>query len=188
MKKIVFSICAGLLLTIAACKSGPSSSDPKATLVGFFKALSNKDFQGAKKFATKESESMLTMMESLMKTAENMKSKEMEEDMKYDEANMQFGETKIDGDRAVVPVTDKKKGETNEFILKKESGAWKVAFDKASMAEMAGKKMQEEGDNSNVSLDSLNKALEEINVDSVNAKMQEGLKALDSVNKMLKKD
>jgi hypothetical protein len=186
MKKLVFSICAGLMLTIVACKSGPSSSDPKATLIGFFKAMSNKDLKGARKFATKESESMLSMLEMAMKTAENMKSKEMEEDMKYDEANMTFGETRIDGDKAIVPVTDKKKNETSDFILKKEDGAWKVAFDKASMAEMAGKKMQEDGQD--VSIDSLNQALEQLNSDSLSQKMQESMKALDSLNKGLKKD
>jgi hypothetical protein len=187
MKKLVFSICAGLMLTIVACKSGPSSSDPKATLIGFFKAMSNKDLKGARKFATKESESMLSMMEMAMKTAENMKSKEMDDEMKFEEANMTFGETRIDGDKAFVPVTDKKKNETSEFILKKEDGAWKVAFDKASMAEMAGKKMQER-DGEEISVDSLNQALENINADSLSQKMQESMKTLDSLTKGMKKE
>ncbi len=187
MKKLVLSICAGLMLTIVACKSGPSSSDPKATLIGFFKAMSNKDLKGARKFATKESESMLSMMEMAMKSAENMKSKDVDDEMKFDEANMAFGETRIDGDKAFVPVTDKKKNETNDFILKKEDGAWKVAFDKASMAEMAGKKMQEEG-GENFNADSLKNALESLNADSITKKMEESMKSLDSVSKGLKKD
>ena len=40
---------------------------------------------------------------------------------------------------------DKKSGETTDFTLKKESGDWKVAFDKSTLMEMAQKKMKEHG-------------------------------------------
>ena len=109
MKKIIFSICAGLMLVMVACKSGPSSSDPKATLVSFFKSLSQKDLKGARKYATKESEAMFSMMEMGLQMAEKMKTKETDDELqKFDEANMQIGEAKIDGDKATVPVTNKK--------------------------------------------------------------------------------
>ena len=186
MKKIIFSICAGILLVVVACNSGPSSSDPKATLVSFFKALSQKDLKGARKYATKESEAMFSMMEMGMQMAEKMKTKETDEDLKkFDESNMQIGEAKIDGDKATVPVTSKKDGEATSFILKKEDGAWKVAFDKATMAEMAGEKMKENG-GSEASIDSLNQQIENLSSDSIQAKMQEGLKTLDSLKKAMK--
>ena len=187
MKKIIFSICAGLMLVMVACKSGPSSSDPKATLVSFFKALSQKDLKGARKYATKESEAMFSMMEMGLQMAEKMKTKESEDELqKFDESNTQIGEAKIDGDRATVPVTNKKDNETTNFVLKKEEGAWKVAFDKATMAEMAGEKMKEKG-GEDVNVDSLTEKLQGMNADSINAKMEEGLKTLDSLNKALKK-
>lgn len=186
MKKIVFSICAGLMLVIVACNSGPSSSDPKATLASFFKALSQKDLKGARKYATKESESMFSMMEMGLQMAEKMKTKETDEDLKkFDETNMQIGEAKIDGDKATVPVTSKKDGESTNFVLKKEDGAWKVAFDKATMAEMAGEKMREEG-GSEASIDSLNQQIENLNSDSMRAQMEQGLKTLDSLKKAMK--
>jgi hypothetical protein len=186
MKKFVFSLCAGVMLTMVACKSGPSSSDPKATLVSFFKALSKKDLKGAKVYATKESESMFSMMEMGMQMAEKMKTKETDDEMKkFDEANIQMGDAKIDGDRATVAVTEKGSGETTDFVLKKEDGAWKVAFDKATMAEMAGKKMQQEGQD--VSIDSLNNALQQVNTDSLKAKMEESMKVIDSMSKSMKK-
>lgn len=184
MKKLVFSLCAGLMLVVVACKSGPSSSDPKATLTGFFQALAKKDLKTAKTYATKESESMFSMMEMAMQMAEKMKTKETDEELKKFE-DVTIGEAKIDGDRATVPVTEKKSGETNNFVLKKQDGAWKVAFDKATMAEMAGEKMKAEGQDVNV--DSLNNALEQVNPDSIKAKMEEGMKAVDSISKMMKK-
>jgi hypothetical protein len=186
MKKIIFSICAGIMLVVVACNSGPSSSDPKATLVSFFKALSQKDLKGARKYATKESEAMFGMMEMGMQMAEKMKTKEADEDLKkFDETNMQIGEARIDGDKAVVPVTSKKDGEATNFILKKEDGAWKVAFDKATMAEMAGEKMRENG-GSEANIDSLNEQIENLNADSIKAQMEQGMKTLDSLKKAMK--
>ena len=49
---------------------------------------------------------------------------------------------KIEGDKATVPVKDKKSGETTNYTLKKEGGSWKVAFDKATMTQMGSDKMK----------------------------------------------
>jgi len=168
MKKLILSICAVALVASTGCKSGgASSSDPKATLINFITALSKKDMAGARKLATKESESMFSMMEMGLKMAENMKKDDADDEFKkFNPANMEFGEAKIDGDKATVPVTNKEEKETVNFILKKESGAWKVAFDKASMIEMGGEKIREKGmqdggaDSLNFNTDEMKKGLE----------------------------
>ena len=71
---------------------------------------------------------MIGMIEMGMNMA-----KGKEEMPKFDVNDMEFGEVKIDGDKATVPVKEKKSGESMNYTLKKESGKWKVAFDKSSM-------------------------------------------------------
>jgi uncharacterized protein YaaN involved in tellurite resistance len=67
---------------------------------------------------------------------------------------MEFGETKIEGDKATVSVKDKKSGESTAYTLKKEGGDWKVAFDKATMTQMGTDKMKGMNNNSNGMSDS----------------------------------
>jgi hypothetical protein len=59
--------------------------------------------------------------------------------------NMKIGSAVIDGDKATVPVTDSKSNESTDFLLKKEKGDWKVAFDMSTLMDMASKKMKEHG-------------------------------------------
>lgn len=134
MKRIILSAVAALAIFAIGCNK--KGGDPKTVLSAFFEALSKKDIDAAKKYATKESASMLDMMKMGMTNSTDKK------DNEYDKENMEFGDSKIDGDKAFVPVKDKKSGETTNFKLLKEGGDWKVAFDKASMMEMAGEKMK----------------------------------------------
>jgi len=180
MKKILLSLLVLSTVTFFSCGSG--GGNPKAVLSDFFDALSKKDIAAARKLATEESKSMLDMMEMGMKM--DASSKETD---KYDKSKIKFGEPKIEGDKATIAVKEKGTGETLNFTLKKEKGSWKVAFDKASMMSMGMEKMNEKG--INVS-DSIGKAMDEIkdiNMDSLKQGMQEGMKALDSVSKELKK-
>ena len=184
MKKLIFLFGAAIMVIAFACKSGPSSNDPKATLMAFFKALSKKDLTEARKYATKESESMLSMMEMGLKMADTSQSRQTDEEFKkFDETSMEIGEAKIEGERATVAVKNKEEGEYTNFILKKEEGAWKVAFDKASMAEMAGEKIRDSQTDETVNMDSLTNELKNLDTDSVKKAMQEGLKVLDSLKK-----
>ena len=179
MKKLLMAIavlCSTFFIT--SCNSG---GDPKTVLLSFFDALGKKDIEGARKFATADSKSMLDMMEMGMKMAKDSK-----ESDKYDKAKMEFGEAKIEGDKATVPVKEKASGETTNFTLKKEGGSWKVAFDKSSMMQMGMDKMKEKGGGG---LDSLNQGINQmknINMDSLNQTMEKGLKALDSAKDLLK--
>ena len=156
MKRIILSVVVLIGFGIAGCNT--NSSDPKGVLMSFFDALGKKDIEGAKKYATKDSEAMLGMIQMGMSMAPDST-----KDMKYDKSNMEFGDAKIDGDKATVPVKDKKSGETTTYTLKKESGAWKVAFDKATMTQMGTDKMKEKGMDMHNGLDSASKMLQNMN-------------------------
>ena len=177
MKKILFAIALVTSTMFIGCNSD-KSGDPKAVLTQFFDALSKKDIEAARKLATKDSKSMIDMMEMGM----NM-SKDNKDTDKFDKSSMEFGEVKIEGDKATIPVKEKKSGESLNYILKKEDGSWKVAFDKASIMSMGMEKMKNEGQNP---ADSLNKAMEElknVNMDSLKDKVNESMQKLDSIKK-----
>lgn len=176
MKKLLTGAILITSIFMAGCKGG-GSGDPKTVLISFFDALAKKDIAGARKLATKESKDMLDMMEMGTKMGGDKK-----EDDKYNKEKMEFGDAKIDGDKATVAVKDKTSNESTNFTLKKESGDWKVAFDKASMMNMGMDKMKEKG----ISTDSLTNGLDKMKegVDSLSNKMKESLEnAVDSVKK-----
>jgi hypothetical protein len=175
MKKMLLAVAVTTSLLFVSC-NGVGGGDPKTVLMAFFEALSKKDIAGAKKLATKDSESMFSMIEMGMNMDKG--NKDME---KYDKSRMEFGETKIEGDKATVAVKDKQSGEGTNFILKKESGDWKVAFDKATMMQMGAEKMKEKGMNTEGMMDSLNNGMDkmkDMNTDSLAGKMKEGLDKL----------
>ena len=184
MKKLIVSALIASILILGGCKSG--GGDPKIVLIKFFDAISKKNIDEAKKYVTKESEGMMSMMQMGMQNMGD-KSNEM---TNYQKENIELGTAVIDGDKAIVPVKDKKSGETTDFTLKKESGDWKVAFDKSTLMEMAQKKMKEHGiggmhNGMNDSLGSINnRSLQ--NIDSVSKEdMQQAQKMMDSASKML---
>ena len=160
MKKIILSVLIILGIGAIGCKSD-SANDPKGVLVSFMESLAKKDIEGAKKYATKDSEAMLGMIQMGMSMAPDSV-----KDKTYDKNNMEFGDAKIEGDKATVPVKDKTSGETLVYTLKKESGAWKVAFDKATMTQMGTDKAKEKGmdmNDVNSGMDSASKMLEDMN-------------------------
>ena len=141
MKKIILSSVILLAFAITGCNSG--DSDPKGVLKNFIDALSKKDIEGAKKYATKDSEAMLGMMQMAMSMTKDTKTTD-----DFDKESLEYGDAKIEGDVATVPVKNKKSGETTNYTLKKENGAWKVAFTKDAMP--GGDKMKNNGmDNMN---------------------------------------
>jgi len=183
--KVIVSVLMATILILTGCKSG-AEGDPKEVLSKFFDALTKKNIDEAKKYVTKDSEGMMGLVQMGMQNMGN-KSNEM---INYEKENIELGTAAIDGDKATVPVKDKKSGETTDFTLKKESGAWKVAFDKSTLMEMAQKKMKEHGmgnmsNGMNDSLESINNRSMQ-NMDSVSHEdMKEAQKMLDSANKML---
>lgn len=184
MKKFFVAALAACTLFVTSCGGG-SGSDPKATLIAFFEAMGKKDFAAAKKLATKDSDAMF----SLMETAAKLGSDKDKKDMDFDKTKMEFGEAKIEGDKATVQVKDKASGEGTNFVLRKEDGSWKVAFNKSSMMEMGLEKAKEKG-MENMDADKVEEGLEKLknmDADSLKKAISEGMKALDTVTKALDK-
>ena len=185
MKKLFVAVFAFSAVYMSSCNSG--GGDPKAVLVSFFDAMAKKDIAAARKLATADSKGMFDLMEMGMKMAENTADDKTKE--QFDKSKMEFGEAKIDGDRATVNVKETKGGESINFVLKKEGGSWKVAMDMATMMSMGAEKMKEEG----MSDDEMNKLKEDmeklknISPDSMQKLMNKGMQALDSLNRMPEK-
>jgi uncharacterized protein DUF4878 len=180
MKKIMIILIAAFVVILPGCKSG-SGANPKEVLNHFFDALSKRDINEAKKYATKDSEGMLSMVQMGMQNMNNEHADKMLEMIN----NMQMGDATISGDQATVPVKDKKSGETTNFLLKKESGDWKVAFDMATLMEMANKKMKEHGSNAMGNMNRSDSADMNESMDSANShlkeKMDRAQKLMDSL-------
>lgn len=178
MKKILTGAVLITSLFIASCNNA-GKGDPKSVLISFFDALTKKDMSAAKKLATDDSKSMFDMLEMGMKMGGDNK------DMaKYDKEKMEFGDVKIEGDKAIVAVKDKTSGESVNYTLKKVGNDWKVAFDKATIMGMGMDKMKEKG----VNMDSLNNGLDKLknlNIDSLGDKVKEGVDKMEDATKKL---
>ena len=185
MKKLFVAVFALSALYMSSCNSG--GGDPKAVLINFFDAMAKKDIATARKLATKDSKGMFDLMEMGMKMAENTTDDQTKE--QFDRSKMEFGEAKIDGDRATVNVKETKGGESIDFVLKKEDGSWKVALDMNTMMSMGAEKMKEKGmnDDDMEKLVTDMEKLKDISADSLKMMMNKGMQALDSLNKVLEK-
>ncbi|MDR0792948.1 MAG: DUF4878 domain-containing protein [Chitinophagaceae bacterium] len=125
-------------LIFIACKGGGSSSgDPKATAEAFFEAMNKKDFTAAKKYATKESQSFLDMIAGAATMAKDSSD--------VNKGKITVSNVKIDGDNATVSVENSEDAHALTVHLKKEDGAWKVAFDKNAITNMATDALKEGG-------------------------------------------
>jgi hypothetical protein len=182
MKKMIQSLLmvTAAAVMLAACKGGGvNSSDPKAVLKEFFDRMAKKDIDGAAKLATKDSKSTMDMMKKGMEMAEKMgKDEKKEEDMSEDFKDVEIGEAKITGETATVPFTNKKKGQSFDFPLRKEDGAWKVDFSMGTLMKMGMDAAGKEGENG---LDGMNESGEDIKVDSEDVK--KSMESLDSLMK-----
>jgi hypothetical protein len=144
MKKIFVFALTIAVIVFSGCKSA-GKGDPKEVLHNFLTALSQKDFAKAKTLATQDSDGMISMMKMGMQSMQNENQGGHADKMMEMINNMKMGSPVINGDRATVPVTDSKSNESTDFLLKKEKGDWKVAFDMSTLMEMANKKMKEHG-------------------------------------------
>jgi hypothetical protein len=144
MKKILLYALPFALIIMTGCKSQEKGA-PKDVLHNFLTALAKKDFSKAKTYATKDSDGMISMMETGMQGMQSMDDNSHANEMMELVNNMKIGAAQIEGDKATVPVADSKSNESIDFLLKKENGDWKVAFDMATLMDMASKKMKEHG-------------------------------------------
>ena len=159
MKKFFILAITLFVIILPGCQSG-DGGNPTEVLTNFFNAVSKKDFNAAKKYATQDSDGMLSMIE--MNMSGNMQDDHVAKMFEMLQ-NAQIGTPVIKGDGAIIKVTDKKSGEATDFLLKKERGDWKVAFDMTTLSEMGRQKMEEHGmDMKNMNLDSLNAAMPDL--------------------------
>lgn len=165
MKKLILLAITGFAIAFSGCQSG-INNNPKEVLSQFFQALTKKDVAAAKKFATKDSEGMLNMVEMGMKMSANMQN-DHEDKMFEMMKNVEMADPVINGDKATIKVTDKKSGESVNFQLQKEEGSWKVAFNMGALMDMGKDEMKKHG-------------MDETNMDSMSSRMNE---AMDSLNK-----
>lgn len=169
----------GLVLMLFGCNS--TGGDPKTTLNAFFDAMAKKDIAAVRKLTTADSKGMIDMMEKGLQMAN-----QQNETDKYDKQRMEIGEALIEGSKATIPIKDKVSGESSKFILKKEEGNWKVAFDMASIMEMAGDKMKDNGINAD-SLSKIMNEMQKLNIDSLTKSFNVNPGTLDSLKNVLKK-
>lgn len=172
MKKttqLFLAVAAMATIVFASCSGG--ANEPKAVVKAFFEKLSKKDVDGAAKHATASSKSTLDMMKKGLEMADKMPKESKEKDPAEEFKNMEFGEARISGDTAYVPVG--KKGEKmSDIPLVKEDGKWKVDFSMGTLMKMGNDEKDTEGVNE----------MENLNSDSVN---QELNRMTDSITQRL---
>lgn len=182
-----------IVIALVGCKGG--ANDPKSVAIAFMDAMKAKDFDGAAKYATKDSKSALEMMKSAAKMAEAFgggKSEDMDFDKDWKGKKVEYTEPKIDGDNATLSLMADGK-EQMPISLKKEEGKWKVAFDKNTLMKTGMDKMK--GDNSMQDMNNSMKNLDGMNDSIKNAlndasKMMNGMgdsikNVMDSAKKMM---
>jgi hypothetical protein len=164
MKKLLICAFSVSLLIFSGCKSS-DKGDPQKVLHNFLMALSQRDFPKAKTYATQDSDGMISMMEMGMQKMGNNIDEGHAGKMMELVKNMKMSPAKIEGDKATVEVTDSKSNESTDFLLKKEKGDWKVAFDMSTLMKMASKKMKEHGMdlNSPEARDKMDSAMQKLN-------------------------
>lgn len=112
-------IAAVILFT--AC--GGSAESPKAVATKFITALEDKKFEEAGNYATDETKAAIKMIESFASM--------MPADAKKKE--YEFGEEKIDGDKATVSYKEKGSDKDQSVSLVKKDGKWLVSMTKEDM-------------------------------------------------------
>lgn len=192
MKKILFALAVVAVVTLAACKGGASTSTPEGALKGFMEHMQKMDIDGAKKYATKESAAILDMAKAFIgmgkEFAKNMDADKLADNEmeKLKKAKIEYGTPKIDGDNATIAVTTKVEGkepDTKDVKLKKEDGAWKVAFDKSSLMGSDNKGEMPDMKDLNEAKDVLDSLGNKIDPEKLKEKMEEVKKMLDSLKK-----
>ncbi len=170
-------------IAIIGCNN-EDAGNPETVLQSFFDAMSKRDIESARQYATKESKPLLDMMSMISKLDSNSSI----ESSRYLKENIVIGKVKYQGDEAIVEVKHKNEPDKMDFTLVKEDGKWKVAFDLNSILTIGMQKMKENGSQS---AEKLKDALDEINkvgVDSLKKGADAEMKKLDDALKNLNLD
>ncbi|MBC7689081.1 MAG: DUF4878 domain-containing protein [Aquabacterium sp.] len=195
MKKI-FAV-AGLLIAFYSCNTSNTGS-PKGTVNSFIEASKTGNIEEIKKYITKSDAGMLEIGESFLakldpKGAQNMKDKMAQQfKEKTKDATIEIKDEKIDGDNAIVNVAFAYKGhsETRPFSLVKEDGVWKVSLISTGMKNAGSNESEVQKTMKDMNLDSLQNAIGEgmkelnnMNKDSLKVMMEQGMKEFNKIDK-----
>jgi len=128
MKNLIFkSVLLSCFFLLTACNSG----GPEGATINFLDNMYSGDFEAAKEYATTDTKSMLTMMESM-----GVKD-QFADKMKETNIDFKVVETKIDGDKAVCTVKmssdEDEEDKDMPITLVKKDGKWLVDMDKEGM-------------------------------------------------------
>ncbi|WP_289045051.1 DUF4878 domain-containing protein [uncultured Olleya sp.] len=128
MKKPIFkTLLLACFLVLTACGGG----GPEGATINFLEAIYSGDFETAKEYATTDTKSMLTMLESFGAKDQ------FADKMKETDIDFEVVDTKIDGDKAVCTVkmssSKEEKDQDMPINLEKQDGKWLVNMDKESM-------------------------------------------------------
>ena len=121
MRKILLTFSLLLGLFLVSC----SSNNPKVVAEKFLKAVNKLDFAEAKKYCDKDTQDLLSLMESFSKGEEAEKAKTNAHDD-------DFTITKVEenGDKAKVYYKTKESEKETSIDLKKVDGKWLVSINK----------------------------------------------------------
>jgi len=111
-------------LVLFSCGGGNS---PESVAQDFMEALAKQDFAKAKELGTDKTKGFISMIEGLMQMMPEEQKKNNDTFKGID--GIKWGETKIDGDTAVV-YYDNGEGKKDKVTLKKVDGNWKVDMKK----------------------------------------------------------
>jgi hypothetical protein len=129
-----------LLFGLLLLESCNRTSEPQKVLKDFFKAISSRNIEQAKQYATADSDMMLQLAQMEMQDTPDSSYFN-----KYSPDQLSFGKPVINGNTAFVPVGDKRQQTTINWQLVKENNQWKVAFTMAAFKKMADDKVKELG-------------------------------------------
>jgi len=147
VKSLLVAACTALLV---AC-GGSVENTPEGITKAFVKAMSSKDFEGAKEYCTKGSATIIDGLKGLAAMAPETKLDK--EEVKCE----------VNGDKATCKFCCAEGKSEETYNLVKEDGKWKVEYVKSGM-DNAGETLNEGMEDLNNALDTLSNALDTLSV------------------------
>jgi hypothetical protein len=119
-RRFIYLICAsGLALSISSCQKKP---EPQEVALEFMHAIQESNFERAKEYATKESQSVI-LLYSIFDGKRNENERE-----KIKNAKLEVVNQKEDGDKATVTILNSSVSSQETLLLVKEDGQWKISL------------------------------------------------------------
>jgi hypothetical protein len=193
MKKIIGSLC--LIALLYSCKN-TTTSTPTSTVNSFIAASKEGDIDEIKKYISRQDISLMEMGEGFLSRVDSNAANEMKQKFATDfkdkvkDTRIDVKDEKIDGNNATVNVEFNHEGKTDTrpFSLVKEDGKWKISLMSTGMNNSGANKEDIEEAMKSINLDSLPASvqkeignLNQMDKDSLNKLMKEGMKELEKL-------